>query len=80
MTYVVGIAEFAHIVAGSVEVFYAAWAGAVPWSSYPSFFVPTLLGNVAGGVLFVTLIAFAQIVGDRPKSRNGAPRKKKPAR
>jgi formate/nitrite transporter FocA (FNT family) len=79
VTYVVGIAEFAHIVAGSVEVFFAAWTGAVPWSSYPSFFIPTLLGNVLGGVLFVTLIAFAQIVGDRPKSRNGKPPKKNPA-
>ena len=78
ITYVVGIAEFAHIVAGSVEVFFAAWTGAVPWSSYPAFFIPTLLGNVAGGVLFVTLIAFAQIVGDRPKSRNKKAQKKNP--
>jgi formate/nitrite transporter FocA (FNT family) len=72
--------RFAHIVAGSVEVFYASWMGAVPWSSYPSFFIPTFLGNVVGGVLFVTLISFAQIVGSRPKSRNGEPHKKKPAR
>jgi formate/nitrite transporter FocA (FNT family) len=79
ITYIVGIAEFAHIVAGSVEVFFAAWTGAVPWSSYPSFFIPTLLGNVVGGVLFVTLIAFAQIVGDRPQSRNKKAQKKNPA-
>jgi formate/nitrite transporter FocA (FNT family) len=79
ITYVVGIAEFAHIVAGSVEVFYASWAGRVPWSDYPAFFIPTLLGNVVGGVTFVALIAFATIVNEKPKSRNEKPRKKNPA-
>jgi formate-nitrite transporter family protein len=76
ITYFVGIAEFAHIVAGSTEVFYAAWAGKLPWSDYPAFFFPTLLGNIVGGVAFVTLIAFAQIVGDAPKSRKRKPQKK----
>jgi formate/nitrite transporter FocA (FNT family) len=79
VTYFVGIAEFSHIIAGSVEVFYATWSGLLPWSGYPSFFIPTLLGNIVGGVLFVTLISFAQVVGDAPKSRKPAPQKKKPA-
>jgi formate/nitrite transporter FocA (FNT family) len=80
ITYVVGIAEFAHIVAGSVEVFYAAWAGSVPWSAYPAFFIPTLLGNVVGGVTFVALIAFATIVTENPDSRKDKPPKKNPAK
>ncbi|HEY5350674.1 MAG TPA: formate/nitrite transporter family protein [Candidatus Lustribacter sp.] len=75
ITYVVGIAEFSHIVAGSVEVFYASWSGRVPWSEYPAFFIPTLLGNVVGGVTFVALIAFATMVSENPKSRNEKPPK-----
>jgi formate/nitrite transporter FocA (FNT family) len=69
ITYVVGIAEFAHIIAGSVEVFYGMWTGHIAWSEYPAFFVPTFLGNALGGVAFVALLAFAQIVSDRPVSR-----------
>jgi formate-nitrite transporter family protein len=80
ITYVVGIAEFAHIVAGSVEVFYASWAGRVPWSAYPAFFIPTLLGNVVGGVTFVALIAFATIASENPSSRKEKPPKKNVAR
>lgn len=80
ITYFVGIGEFAHIVAGSVEVFYAAWSGALPWSSYPAFFIPTLLGNVLGGVAFVTLIGFAQIVGNAQTSRKETSQEKNPAR
>jgi formate/nitrite transporter FocA (FNT family) len=69
VTYVVGIAEFAHIIAGSIEVFYAILVGKLDWSVYPAFFVPTLLGNIVGGVAFVTLIGFAQIASDGAKSR-----------
>jgi formate/nitrite transporter FocA (FNT family) len=69
ITYIVGIAEFAHIIAGSIEVFYAIFVGRLEWSDYPAFFVPTLLGNIVGGVAFVTLIGFAQIASDGAKSR-----------
>ncbi len=69
ITYIVGIAEFAHIIAGSIEVFYAIFVGRLDWSAYPAFFVPTLLGNIVGGVAFVTLIGFAQIASDGAKSR-----------
>ena len=69
VTYVVGIAEFAHIIAGSVEMFYAFFAGRLGWGAYPAFFVPTLLGNIVGGVTFVALIGFAQITSDGRNSR-----------
>ncbi len=69
VTYVVGIAEFAHVIAGSIEVFYAIFEGKLGWDAYPPFFVPTLLGNIVGGVAFVTLIGFAQIASDGNKSR-----------
>lgn len=79
VTYVVGIAEFSHIVAGSVEFFFGAWAGRVPWGGYPAFFVPTLLGNVIGGVTFVALIAFATIISETRTSRKEASQKQNPA-
>ena len=80
LTYVVGIAGFAHIVAGSVEVFYASWSGRVPWNEYPAFFIPTLLGNVVGGVTLVALIAFATIASEKPNSRKVKLPAKNPAR
>ena len=78
VTYVVGIAEFAHIIAGSVEVFFACVVGRLPWSVYPAFFVPTLLGNIVGGVAFVTLIGFAQIASEGNDSRKPQPKGPKP--
>ncbi len=79
ITYVVGIAEFAHIIAGSIEVFYAIWSGRLGWDVYPAFFVPTLLGNIVGGVAFVTLIGFAQIASDGDTSRKATTGGPKPA-
>jgi formate/nitrite transporter FocA (FNT family) len=73
VTYVVGIAEFAHIIAGSVEMFYAIFTGRLGWDAYPAFFIPTLLGNIIGGVTFVALIGFAQITSDGQKSRKPRP-------
>ena len=51
LTYLVSLGELAHIIAGSVEVAYAAFAGAATWGEYlTGFLLPTLLGNVVGGV------------------------------
>lgn len=62
ITYLIALLDLAHIIAGSVEVSYAAFAGAIPWSETVfGFMVPTLLGNVAGGVGLVALIHHAQI-------------------
>ncbi|MFC7335458.1 formate/nitrite transporter family protein [Rhodocista pekingensis] len=62
ITYLIALLDLAHIIAGSVEVSYAAFAGAIPWSeAMLGFMAPTLLGNVAGGVGLVALIHHAQI-------------------
>ncbi len=63
MTYLVALGGFAHIIAGSVEVSFAVMTGSATWYSY--FFewmLPTLLGNVAGGVSLVAVLAHAQVV------------------
>lgn len=63
MTYLVGLGGFAHVVAGSVEVFYAASRGLVGYGEgIGRFIVPTLLGNMLGGVSLVAALNHAQVV------------------
>jgi len=66
ITYVIGLGEFPHIIAGSVEVLYVAASGAAPARDYVShYFVPTLIGNIAGGVALVAALNHAQVVAGR---------------
>lgn len=62
ITYVVGLAELAHVIAGSTEVSYAAFTGLVTWSEFAfAFFVPALLGNIIGGVALVAVLNHGQV-------------------
>ncbi|WP_119681925.1 formate/nitrite transporter family protein [Indioceanicola profundi] len=62
LTYVIGVAGFAHVIAGSTEVASAVFAGRVTWSDYiQAFLVPALLGNVLGGVVLTALLNHAQV-------------------
>lgn len=62
ITYVVGVAHFSHVIAGSVEVFTTAALGRAGWGEVlGSFVLPALLGNIAGGVLLVAALNHAQI-------------------
>jgi len=66
VTYVVGIAQFAHVVAGAVEVFTIAWMGARGWGEVlGGWIVPTLIGNIIGGVTLVAALNFAQVVSGK---------------
>lgn len=63
ITYVVGIANLSHIVAGAVEVFGLAWTGEKPIIEvFTGFIIPALLGNIIGGVVVVAVLNHAQIV------------------
>jgi formate-nitrite transporter family protein len=63
LTYVVGIGNFSHIVAGAVEVFSLAWAGEKGWGAVLiHYIVPTLIGNTIGGVTLVAALNHAQVV------------------
>ncbi len=63
MTWLVGVGEFAHIIAGSVEVFYLAARGLASWGeALTGFVVPALIGNVIGGVTLVAALNHAQVV------------------
>ena len=62
ITYVVGLAGLAHVIAGSTEVSYAAFIGIVSWSEFAfGFFVPALLGNIIGGVTLVAVLNHGQV-------------------
>ena len=60
-TYLIALAHFAHSIAGSVDIFYLVLAGGAPWGEYLRFFIPTLLGNVLGGVTLVALLNHGQV-------------------
>lgn len=63
LTYVVGIGNFSHIIAGAVEVFSLALAGLKPWGPVLLYYiVPTLIGNTIGGVTLVAALNHAQVV------------------
>ena len=62
ITYLIGIAGFPHIIAGSTEMFYALLIGTTsPSIAFGQFFIPTLIGNTIGGVAMVSAINYAQV-------------------
>lgn len=62
-TYMVGLGGFSHIIAGSVNAFYALISDEnVHMNMYwIKFFIPSLLGNIIGGVTFVSAINYGQV-------------------
>jgi formate-nitrite transporter family protein len=61
MTWLIGVGGFAHVIAGSTEVFYAAVRGESSWAdAVLGYIVPTLVGNVFGGVTLVAALNHAQ--------------------
>ncbi|HVB87877.1 MAG TPA: formate/nitrite transporter family protein [Candidatus Dormibacteraeota bacterium] len=65
ITYIIGLGGFNHVIAGSVKMLFLVVQGASTWHEYfAQFFVPTLLGNVVGGVSLVAFLGHAQVVAD----------------
>ena len=70
MTWLVGVGEFSHIIAGAAEVFYLVVTGALGFGdSLARFVAPTLLGNVIGGVTLVSALNHAQVTAGGGKNR-----------
>lgn len=68
MTYLVALGGYAHIIAGSVEIIYAVLTGLTDWSTYlAGWMLPTLLGNIGGGVSLVAVLGHAQVTNDKNK-------------
>jgi formate/nitrite transporter FocA (FNT family) len=63
MTWLIGLAEFSHVVAGAIEVLFLAGTGAAPWLTViTGYILPSLIGNILGGVTLVAVINHAQVV------------------
>lgn len=70
MTYIVGLAGLTHVVAGSVEALFLVMTGAKTWLSYcGGYMIPTLIGNVLGGVALVSALNHAQVIAGTPPSK-----------
>jgi formate/nitrite transporter FocA (FNT family) len=66
VTYLIGLGGFHHIIAGSNKNFFLVATGAKSWGFYfYRFFLPTLLGNVIGGVSLVAFLNHAQVVAGK---------------
>ena len=63
VTYLVGIGDFSHIIAGSVDGFYLVGLGEKTILQYFAYMFPILLGNILGGSSIVAAIAHAQYIG-----------------
>lgn len=63
--YLIGLAHFSHVIAGSIEVFYLAAAGSETWTTVLlDYSMPALIGNVLGGVFLTTVANHSQVVAD----------------
>jgi formate/nitrite transporter FocA (FNT family) len=64
VTYIVGLAQLAHVIVQSVETSFLVFAGYISVSEAVLHGVlPALLGNIIGGVALVAAINHAQVVG-----------------
>ncbi len=62
VTWLIAVADFSHVIAGSAEAAFAAAQGEIGWGDYAiEFLVPALLGNSIGGVIFVAMLNHAQV-------------------
>lgn len=62
VTWLIAIAEFSRVIAGSVEAAFATLQGAVSLNQYVvGFLLPAFIGNSVGGVVFVALLNHAQV-------------------
>ena len=70
LTYFVGLGGFAHIIAGSVEVFYGVSVGQISWAiCIGGFIAPTLIGNIVGGASLVAALNYGQVAGEHLTER-----------
>jgi formate/nitrite transporter FocA (FNT family) len=70
LTYVVAFSGFSHIIAGTVDCAYVVLANEATWSEFIArFFVPTLIGNMLGGVALVAALNYGQVAPEVDNSK-----------
>ncbi len=62
ITYIIGLGSFNHIIAGSTAMFYLVVTREIsPGHYFSAFFLPTVVGNIIGGVALVAALGYAQL-------------------
>ncbi len=73
ITYIVAVMGFSHIIAGSVDCAFAVERGIATWQDFIwRFFLPTVLGNIVGGVALVAALNYGQVapeIGSKDKDK-----------
>ncbi|WP_299868344.1 formate/nitrite transporter family protein [uncultured Roseobacter sp.] len=66
-TWLIAAGDFTHIVAGSVEMAVLVWMGDITAATaIGGFFIPVLTGNIVGGTVIFTLMAWGQVRDELP--------------
>jgi formate/nitrite transporter FocA (FNT family) len=69
MTYLIGLGQLSHVIAGSCEALFSVFNGDATFGEYLSrFLAPACLGNMLGGVALVTLLSHAQVAADEDEA------------
>jgi formate/nitrite transporter FocA (FNT family) len=62
ITYIIAVADFTHVIAGSVEMFFLLLQQEITISAgLAGFLLPTLAGNIFGGAVLFALLSYAQV-------------------
>ena len=62
ITYAIALGNFSHVVAGSAEAFLLLVFGEIGiWKTLGGFLLPAFIGNVLGGTVLFTLLAYGQV-------------------
>jgi formate/nitrite transporter FocA (FNT family) len=70
LTYIIAICQFPHIIAGSVEAAFGVFTGHATVGDYLlRFFIPTCLGNVAGGTILAALLNHAPLASELAETK-----------
>ena len=66
LTWLIGAAELAHVIVGSVEMFYLTAIGEMGFgAAFGEHILPTLLGNMLGGITLVAAVNHAQVTSGK---------------
>ena len=64
-TWLIAAGDFTHVVAGSVEWAWMVWRGEMGFvEGIFTFFLPVLAGNIVGGTVIFTMLAFGQVMDE----------------
>ncbi len=68
LTYIIGVASFAHVIVDAVSAFYLVSFGKMDFfSALGVYLFPILIGNIIGGTSMVAVLNYGQVAGENVK-------------